>query len=91
MPDQTKNGGEIVGENNGTEPTTVDQLGGLEDLLVLLNDDLSAVWSVRWDGIRVLPRSTFIDLQELLGDVLDTTGGKSDKGPRIRDEETHTL
>jgi len=83
LPDQTKNGREIVGEDDETEPTAVDQSGSLEDLLFLLNDDLGTVWGIGRDGIRVLPRSALVDLQELLGDVLDTTNGKSGQGSRI--------
>ena len=81
LPDQTKHGREIVGENNGTEPTTVDQPGGLEDLLFLLDDDFSTIWGANWDGIRVLPRSALIDLQELLGDILHTISGKYTRNP----------
>jgi len=77
LPDQTKNGREIVGEDDETEPTAVDQSGSLEDLLFLLNDDLGTVLPVGRDGMGVLPRSALVDLQELLGDVLDTTKGKS--------------
>jgi len=79
LPDQTENGREVVGENDETEPTAVDQSGGLEYLLFLLNDDLGAVCGVGWDRIRILPRSALVDLQELLGDVLGTTSGKSGK------------
>ena len=77
MPDQTEDGREIVGENDKTEPTTVDQSGGLEDLLFLLDDDIVTLWRVGWDRIRILPRSALVDLQELLGDVLDGTKDKS--------------
>ena len=81
----------MVGENNGTEPTPVDQASGLKDLLPLLKDDLSTVWYVSWDGIRVLPISALIDLQELLGDILDTTSLESDQESRIANEEMRTL
>ena len=91
LPDQTENGREIVGENDETEPTAVDQPGGLEDFLLLLNDDFSTVWGVGWDGIGVLPRPALIDLQEFLGDVLYTTSGGSDQGRRIGGKGMHTL
>ena len=74
LPDQTKNRREIVGEDDETEPTAVDQSGSLEDLFFLLDDDLGTVWRVGRDRIRVLPRSALVDLQEFLGDVLDTNG-----------------
>ena len=83
LPDQTKNGREVVGEDDETEPTAVDQSGSLEDLLFLLDNDLSTVWRVGRDGIRVLPRSAFVNFQELLGDVLDTSNGKLGQEPRI--------
>jgi hypothetical protein len=71
FPDQAKNGREVVGENDETEPTAVNQPSGLEDLFFLLDDDVSAVFCAGWDGIRVLPRSALVDLQEFLGDILD--------------------
>jgi hypothetical protein len=43
----------------------------LENFLFLIHDDLGAVFSVGGDLIWVLPRSAFIDLQELLGDILN--------------------
>ena len=76
LPDQTKNGREIVGEDDGTESAAIDQPGSSEDLPFLLNDDLSALCGVSWDGVWVLPCSTLIDLQELLGDVLETANGR---------------
>ena len=81
----------MVGENNGTEPTAVDQASGLKGLLPLLKDDLSTVWYVSSDGTRVLPISALIDLQELLGDILDTTSLESDHESRIGNEEMRTL
>jgi hypothetical protein len=36
FPDQAKNGREVVGENDETEPTAVNQPSGLEDLFFLL-------------------------------------------------------
>ena len=79
LPDQPENGRKIIGEDNETEPATVNRPGGLEDLFFLLDDDLGTVLRVRWDGVRVLPRSAFVDLQELLGDVLDTANGTLDR------------
>ena len=72
LPDQTEDGREIVGENDKTEPAAIDQSGGLEDFLFLLNDNLGAVWSVRWNLVWVLPRSALVDFQEFLGNILDT-------------------
>ena len=83
LPDQAEDGREVVGKDDETEPTAVDQSGSLEDLLFLLNNDLSTVWRVGRDGIRVLPRSAFVNFQELLGDVLDTSNGKLGQEPRI--------
>ena len=71
LPDQTEDGREIVGENDETEPAAVDQSRGLEDLVILGGNSLGAIFFVCGDGIRVVPGSTFIDLQEFLGDVLD--------------------
>ena len=79
LPDQPENGRKIIGEDNETEPATVNRPGGLEDLFFLLDDDLGTVLRVGWDGVRVLPRSALVDLQELLGDVLDTANGTLDR------------
>lgn len=78
LPNEAENGREIIGEDYETEPTTVDRPCGLENLLVLPNDDTSTVWRVSWDQVWVLPRFAFIDFQELLGDVLDATNSVSD-------------
>ena len=91
LPDQAENGREVVGKHDKTEPTAVNQPRGLEDLFVLLSDDSIAVLCVRRDGVRVLPRPAFIDLQELLGDVLDVTKSRSDWKARSGNEGTHTL
>lgn len=71
LPDQAEDGREIIGENDETEPAAVDQSRGLEDLIVLGGNSLGAINFICRDGIRVLPRSTFVDLQEFLGDVLN--------------------
>ena len=78
LSDQAENGREVVGENDETEPTTVDRPRGLEDLIVLLSDDPSPVVFVCRDGVWVLPCLALIDLQELLCDILDVTKGASD-------------
>ena len=79
LPDQPENGRKIIGEDNETEPATVNRPGGLEDLFFLLDDDLGTILRVGWDGVRVLPRSTLVDLQELLGDVLDKANRTLDR------------
>ena len=79
FPDQAKNGREVVRENDETEPAAVDQPSGLEDLLFLFDDEVSAVFCAGWDGIRVLPRSALVDLQELLGDILDEMSNELDQ------------
>lgn len=71
LPDQAKNGREIVREHDEAEPSAVDQSCGLEDFLLLPYDDLVAFWRVERNGVRVPPSSTLIDLQELLGNILD--------------------
>jgi hypothetical protein len=71
LPDQAKDGREVVRENDETKPAAVDGSCDLEDFFFLLDDNVAAVWSVGWDGGWVLPRSTLVDLQELLGDVLN--------------------
>ena len=76
LPDQPKNRREIVGEDDETEPAAVDRPGCLEDFFFLLKDNLSPLWRTVWNGVRVLPGSTLIDLQKLLGDVLDTNDSK---------------
>jgi len=82
LPDQTKDGREIVGENDETEPTAVDQSCRLEYFIVLL--DLVACGKRPW----VPPRPTLIDLQEFLGDVLDRMkDGSGWKGLRWTMEE----
>lgn len=43
----------------------------MEDFLFLIRDGLEAVWCVSWYGVRVPPCSTLIDLQELLGNILN--------------------
>ena len=91
LPNQAKNGREIIGENDKTEPAAVNQPCGLEDLLFLLNDDLGAFWGVCWDGVWVPPRSAFVDLQELLGDILDVFGNVSDRKPRGGSKGARTL
>ena len=89
LPDQAKNGREVVGKDNHTEPTAVNRPCGLEDLIVLLGDDSSAAFACG-DGSWVVPRFAFVDLQELLSDVLDMMKSGSDwkecsgnKGARI--------
>jgi len=77
LPDQAENGREIVGENDETKPATVDQSGGLEDFLFLLNDDFSSVWCVFGDGVWVLPCSAFINLEEFLSNILDAMKSES--------------
>ena len=64
LPDQAENRREIIGENDETKPATVDRSRDLEDFLILLHE------SVGRDSAWVLPRSTLVDLQELLGDIL---------------------
>ena len=76
LPDQPKNRREIVGEDDETEPAAVDRPGCLEDLFFLLKDNLGPLWRAMWNGVRVLPGSTLIDLQKFLGDVLITKGNK---------------
>lgn len=71
LPDQAENRGKIVRENDKTKPTAIDRPCDLEDFLFLFYDDLGAVWGVCWKFVWVAPRSTLIDLQEFLGDVLD--------------------
>ena len=78
LPDQAEDGREVVGKDDETEPTAVDQPRGLEDLIVLLSNDSGAALLVRRDGIWILPRLAFINLQELLGDVLGVTKRRSD-------------
>lgn len=89
LPDQAKNGREVVGKDNHTEPAAVNRPCGLEDLIVLLGDDCIVV-SAWGDGIRVVPRVAFVDLQEFLSNVLDVMKSGSDwkecsgdKGARI--------
>ena len=77
LPDQTENSREIVGENDETEPTAVDQSRSLEDFVILSGDSRGTVGCICGDGIRVLPAFAFIDLQEFLGDVLNDTKGRS--------------
>lgn len=79
LPDQAKNGREIVGENNETKPAAVNRSRGLEDLFFLLNDGFSAVWCVGGDRVGVLPRPAFIDLEEFLSNVLDWVNSESDQ------------
>ena len=78
LPDQAKNGGEVVGENDEAEPAAVDQPCGLEDLIILFSDDPGTTLCVCRDNVWVLPRFAFIDFQELLGNVLDVMKGRSD-------------
>jgi len=82
---------EVVGENYKTEPTTVDQPRGLEDLIVLLSDDSGPASCVCRDGAWVLPSFAFIDLQKLLRDVPDVMKRGSDWKTRIGNEGTRTL
>ena len=72
LPDQAKNCREVVGEDDETEPTAVDQPCGLEDFIVLVGDGLGAAFLIVRNGVWIPPRSAFIDLQDLLGDVLDS-------------------
>jgi hypothetical protein len=71
LPDQAKNGRKIVRKHDETKPTAVDRSCNLEDFLFLVRDDLGAVWGASWDVVWVLPGSALIDLQELLGDILN--------------------
>ena len=71
LPNQAKNGREIVGENDETEPAAVDQPCSLEYFIILLGNDTATACFVAWDGVWVLPRSALIDIQELLSDILD--------------------
>ena len=82
---------EMVGENDETESTTVDQPHSLEDLIILLSDDSSPASCVWRDGAWVLPCCAFIDLQELLRDVLDVVKRGSDWKTRSGNEGTRTL
>ena len=66
LPDQAENRREIIGENDETKPATVDRSRSLEDFFILLHE------SVGWDSAWVLPRFTLIDLQQLLGNILNT-------------------
>ena len=70
LPDQAKNCREVVGEDDETEPTAVDQPCSLEDFIVLVGDGLGAAFFTVWNSVWVAPRSTLIDLQDLLGDIL---------------------
>ena len=70
LPDQAENCREVVGEDDRTEPTAVDQPCGLEDFILLVGEGLGAAFTA-WNSVWILPRSTLIDLQDLLGDVLD--------------------
>jgi hypothetical protein len=68
QPDQTKNAGKVVGKNSRAEPRAVHKTGGAKDLLVLLPESqilLSerALWVL-------LPITAFVNLKELLCDVL---------------------
>lgn len=71
LPDQTKDGREIIRENNEAKPAAVDRSRDLEDFFVLVPNKLGAVLPVLWDGVRVLPRLALVDLQKLLGDILN--------------------
>jgi hypothetical protein len=78
FPDQAKNGREVVGENDETEPTAVNQPSGLENLFFLL-DDVGTAFRAGWDGIRVLPRSALVDLQKFLCYILDEMSNELDQ------------
>jgi len=91
LSDQAENGREVVGENDETEPTAINQPRGLEDLIVLLSDDSSPALCACGDSVWVRPRFAFIDLQELLRDILDVTKRVSDWKTRSGNKATRTL
>lgn len=70
LPDQTKNGTEVIREDNATEPTNVAQTCSLEDFFFLGKDLFIPLGIVRWDGVWIHVSATFVDLEDLPGNVL---------------------
>ena len=63
----------------------------MEYLIVLLSDDSSTSLRACRNGVQVLPRFAFIDLQEPLRDVLDVIKRGSDWKARNGDKETRRI
>ena len=70
LPDQTEDGGDIVRKHRGTEPRTINQARGLEDVLILLRKLGTERGVVGRNGVWVGIRSALVDLEQLLGDIL---------------------
>lgn len=62
---ETKDGGEVIRENNTGKPRTVDEPCGLENLLVLGFPQV-----VSREFIRIMPCAAFIDVKEFARDIL---------------------
>ena len=82
---------QVVGEDDETKTTAVNQPHGLEDPIVLLSDDSSAASCISRNGVWVLPGFAFIDLQKLLGNALVMVKGGPDWKARSGNKGTRTL
>lgn len=78
LPDQSKDGTEVVREDNATEPTDVAQTCSLEDFFFLLKDLFGPLGVVCWNFVGVLVGTTLVDLQDLLSNVLMERGQDTD-------------
>ena len=70
LPDQTEDGSDIVRKHRGTEPRTINQARGLEDVLILLRKLGTERGVVGRNGVWVCIRPALVDLEQLLGDIL---------------------
>ena len=64
LPDEAEDGGDVVGEDRGTEPATVNQTRSLEDLFVLAGEIVSR------ERAGVFVGRTLVELQDLVCDIL---------------------
>ena len=70
LPNQSKNGTEVVGEDNTTKPTNVTQTCSLEDFFFLTKDLFAPLGIVCWDRVGVFIGATFVYFENLPSDVL---------------------
>lgn len=66
LPDQTEDGTEVIRENDGSEPTTIDEACCLEQLL-LLGQELRTAGA---KSGRVYEGTFFVDFEQFFHDVL---------------------
>jgi hypothetical protein len=73
LANEAENAANVVRKDGTSEPSAIDETRRLKDLLFLSGDFLLALRVLQGDIIWVLPRTTLINLNQFVRDVLNVT------------------